>query len=86
MALPFLAPVLVTAAAAAAGWYGARWWSRAFSGGRPSLNTDAAAGNRPEAPRSSAKVRTMMWCAECGAYVVPENTSDCAQPGCQMRR
>lgn len=90
MPIPLLAPLVVTAAAAAAaGWVGARWWSRWFGNGPGRLADPAGAsdgsGQQPTT-RQRAQARTMNWCAGCGAYVLPERAADCTQPGCRFRR
>lgn len=78
MPLPLLAPLVVTAAAAAtAGWAGARWWQRVFGGaGRladPAAGRDGGTPQPTTHPR--ARARTMTWCATCGAYVLPDHAA-----------
>jgi hypothetical protein len=85
MPIPLLAPLVVTAAtAAAAGWIGARWWGRVF--GSPDRLAGTADGGAQQPAQRRAAARTMAWCGECGRYVLPERARECAEPRCRLRR
>jgi hypothetical protein len=83
MVAPLIAPFVITAAAAAtAGWFGARWLGRRRSDdARLHGRSEDASGIRP----ARGTAQTMMWCGGCGTYVLPSRGVECTRPDCRYR-
>jgi hypothetical protein len=86
MPAPLIAPLVLTAvAAASAGWFGSRWWKHLRGEGERIAGGES--GRRPPtAPVARNRPQTMLWCAACGTYVSPARPRECLQPRCRFRK